>query len=38
MLLTEKEARTITEKMLSFVKANDAAVSVSSEETSHIRF
>ncbi|MGI8642135.1 MAG: TldD/PmbA family protein [Pyrinomonadaceae bacterium] len=38
MLLTEKEARTITEKMLSFVKANDAAVSVSSEETAHIRF
>ncbi len=38
MLLTEKEARTVTEKMLSFVKANDATVSVSSEETAHIRF
>ncbi len=38
MLLTEKEARTITEKMLSFVKANDATVSVSSEDASHIRF
>jgi predicted Zn-dependent protease len=38
MLLTEKEAKTIAEKMLSFVKANDATVSVSSEETAHIRF
>jgi predicted Zn-dependent protease len=38
MLLTEKEAKTVTEKMLSFVKANDATVSVSSGETSHIRF
>jgi len=38
MLLAEKEAKTITEKMLSFVKANDAAVSVSSEDASHIRF
>ena len=38
MLLTEKEARTITEKMLSFVKADDATVGVSSQETSHIRF
>jgi len=38
MLLTEKEARTVTDKMLSFVKANDATVSVSSEDASHIRF
>ena len=38
MLLTEKEARTVTEKMLSFVKADDASVSVGSEETAHIRF
>lgn len=38
MLLTEKEAKDITGKMLSFVKADDATVSVSSSETSHIRF
>lgn len=38
MLLTEKEAREITEKILSFVKADDAQVSVSSEKTSHLRF
>ena len=33
MLLTEKEARTICEKMLSYVKADDAAVSVNSGTT-----
>ncbi len=38
MLLTEKEAREITDKILSFVKADDAQVSVSSEKTSFSRF
>jgi predicted Zn-dependent protease len=38
MLLTEQEAKQITEKMLSFVKADDASVAVSSEETGHLRF
>jgi predicted Zn-dependent protease len=38
MLLTEKEARQITEKLLSYVKADDATVSVGSENYSHLRF
>jgi predicted Zn-dependent protease len=38
MLLTEKEAKQITDKLLSYVKADDAAVGVSSSETSHVRF
>lgn len=38
MLLNETEARTITDKILSFVKANDASVSVSSDKLSHLRF
>lgn len=38
MLLTEKEAKEITDKILSYVKADDAQVSVSSEKTSHLRF
>ncbi len=38
MLLTEKEARELTDKILSFVKADDAQVSVSSEKNSHLRF
>lgn len=38
MLLNEKQARAVTDKLLSFVKADDAAVSVSSEETAHLRF
>lgn len=38
MLLTEKEAKNITDKVLSLVKANDAQISVSSSETSHVRF
>ncbi len=38
MLLNEKEAREITDKILSFVKADDAQVSVTSEKTSHLRF
>jgi len=38
MLLTEKEAREITEKLLSYVKADDATVGVGSEDHSHLRF
>ena len=38
MLLTEKEARTICEKLLSYVKADDAAVGVNSENFGHLRF
>ena len=38
MLLTEKEARTICEKMLSYVKAGDATVNVNSENYGHLRF
>lgn len=38
MLLTEKEAIEITDKILSFVKADDAQVSVSSEKNSFLRF
>ncbi len=38
MLLTEKEARTICEKLLSYVKADDAAVGVTSENYGHLRF
>jgi predicted Zn-dependent protease len=38
MLLTEKEAKDVTTKMLSLVSAGDAQVSVSSSETSHVRF
>jgi predicted Zn-dependent protease len=38
MLLTEKEAREITNKLLSYVKADDAAVNVASENYSHMRF
>ena len=38
MLLTEKEARTICEKVLSYVKADDASVSVNSEDYGHLRF
>ena len=38
MLLTEKEAQTICEKMLSYVKADDASVSVNSENYGHLRF
>jgi predicted Zn-dependent protease len=38
MLLTEKEARTICEKLLSYVKADDASVGVSSENYGHLRF
>ncbi len=38
MLLNEKEVKQITNKILSFVKADDAEVSVSSEKYSHLRF
>ena len=38
MLLTEKEAKSITDKILSFVKATDASVSVNSDRLSHLRF
>lgn len=39
MLLSEKEARAICEKLLSYLKdANDASVGVSSENYSHLRF
>jgi len=38
MLLSEKEAKSITGKILSFVKADDAAVNVSSDKYSHLRF
>ncbi|HKS26905.1 MAG TPA: TldD/PmbA family protein [Pyrinomonadaceae bacterium] len=38
MLLTEKEARAITTKMLGFTRADDATASVNSETYSHLRF
>ncbi len=38
MLLTEKDARTLCEKLLSYVKADDANVSVSSDNYGHLRF
>ena len=38
MLLTETEARTICDKLLSYVKADDAAVNVNSENYGHLRF
>lgn len=38
MLLTEQEAKDITAKILSYVKATDAAVNIASEKYSHLRF
>src|SRR5215813_14244624 len=38
MLLTENEARAICEKLLSYVKADDASVGVNSENYGHLRF
>lgn len=38
MLLTEQEAKNITDKILALVKADDAAVGVSSDKFSHLRF
>jgi predicted Zn-dependent protease len=37
-MLTEKESRSICEKLLRYTKADDAAVSVVSEDFSHLRF
>src|SRR5256885_17110205 len=37
-MLTEKESRAVCKKTLSFTKADDAEVSVSSEDYSHLRF
>ncbi len=38
MLLTEKEAHTTCEKLLSYIKADDAVVGVNSENYGHLRF
>jgi predicted Zn-dependent protease len=38
MLLSEREAKELTDKLLSYVKADDAAVNVGSENYSHLRF
>ncbi|HSK63171.1 MAG TPA: TldD/PmbA family protein [Pyrinomonadaceae bacterium] len=38
MLLTEKDARAICDKLLSYVKADDASVGVNSENYGHLRF
>lgn len=38
MLLTESEARALSNKLLGYVKADDAAVNVGSENYSHLRF
>lgn len=38
MLLTEQEVKTLTEKILSMVNADDAAASVGSNKQSHLRF
>lgn len=38
MLLDEKESKALTDKILSFVKADDASASVSSDQLSHLRF
>ena len=38
MLLTEKEARTLCDQLLNFVKADDAIVTVGGEIESHLRF
>jgi len=38
MLLNEKEARTICNKLLGYTRADDALVSVTSENYSHLRF
>src|SRR5687767_1498605 len=38
MLLSESDARALTEKLLSYIKADDALVSVGSENYSHSRF
>ncbi len=38
MLLSEKEAKAVGEKLLSYVKGDDAEVSVRSSDDSHLRF
>ena len=38
MLLSEKDARAICDKLLSYVKADDATVGVNSENYGHLRF
>lgn len=38
MLLTEQETKAFTEKILSFVKADDASAGVGSDKLSHLRF
>lgn len=38
MLLTEKEAQEITNKILSYIKAKDAQISLTSEKASFLRF
>jgi predicted Zn-dependent protease len=38
MLLTEQEAKALTDKLLSMVKADDATVGVGSDKLSHLRF
>src|SRR5262249_48690565 len=38
MLLSEKEARSMCEKVLGYVKADDANIAVTSENYSHLRF
>ena len=38
MLLNEADAKALTEKILSFVTAADATVSVGSDKLSHLRF
>src|SRR5437764_1480461 len=38
MLLSERETKSICDKLLSWTKAEDAEVSVSSDDFSHLRF
>lgn len=38
MLLNEKEAKSLTDKILSYVKGSDASANVSSDKYSHVRF
>ena len=38
MLLSEEEARSICDQLLSYAKADDACVFVESESYSHLRF
>src|SRR2546422_11485297 len=38
MLLSEQEAKAICQKLLDYVKADDATVSVESENYQHVRF